>query len=94
MDQFVFEILVIFVESLGLAHSDEPSMGKVLFSDFIVAIFDGAFRLSRWPKKVFRCALNLNQSQIIPSFIYLFFCCIKPAKQVECYVFLFILNII
>lgn len=29
VDQFVFEILVIFVESLGLAHSDEPSMGTL-----------------------------------------------------------------
>lgn len=28
VDQFVFEVLVIFVESLGLAHSDEPSMGN------------------------------------------------------------------
>lgn len=55
MDQFVFEILVIFVESLGLAHSDEPSMGKVLFSDFILAIFDGAFGLSRWPKGFQMC---------------------------------------
>lgn len=28
MDQFVFEVLVIFVESLALAHSDEQSMGN------------------------------------------------------------------
>lgn len=28
MDQFVFEVLVIFVESLALAHSDEQSLGK------------------------------------------------------------------
>lgn len=28
VDQFVFEILVIFVESLALAHSDEQSMGN------------------------------------------------------------------
>lgn len=28
VDQFVFEVLVIFVESLGLAHFDEPSMGN------------------------------------------------------------------
>lgn len=28
VDQFVFEILVIFVESLGLAHADEPSLGN------------------------------------------------------------------
>lgn len=28
MEQFVFEVLVIFVESLALAHSDERSMGK------------------------------------------------------------------
>lgn len=27
MEQFVFEVLVIFVESLALAHSDERSMG-------------------------------------------------------------------
>nr|XP_046226723.1 DNA-dependent protein kinase catalytic subunit isoform X2 [Scatophagus argus] len=29
VEQFVFEILVIFVESLSLAHSDEPSMGTL-----------------------------------------------------------------
>lgn len=34
VDQFVFEILVIFVESLGLAHSDEPSMGNFFFQNF------------------------------------------------------------
>lgn len=28
VDQFVFEVLVIFVESLALAHSDEQSMGN------------------------------------------------------------------
>lgn len=28
VEQFVFEVLVIFVESLALAHSDERSMGK------------------------------------------------------------------
>lgn len=28
VDQFVFEVLVIFVESLALAHSDERSMGN------------------------------------------------------------------
>lgn len=30
MDQFVFEVLVIFVESLSLAHSDEQSLGNSL----------------------------------------------------------------
>lgn len=34
VDQFVFEILVVFVESLGLAHSDERSMGNFFFSPF------------------------------------------------------------
>ncbi|XP_068160133.1 DNA-dependent protein kinase catalytic subunit [Antennarius striatus] len=29
VDQFVFEVLVVFVESLALAHSDEPSMGTL-----------------------------------------------------------------
>uniref|UniRef100_A0A3Q4AQN1 DNA-dependent protein kinase catalytic subunit n=1 Tax=Mola mola TaxID=94237 RepID=A0A3Q4AQN1_MOLML len=29
VDQFVFEVLVIFVESLALAHTDEPSMGTL-----------------------------------------------------------------
>ncbi|TWW70550.1 DNA-dependent protein kinase catalytic subunit [Takifugu flavidus] len=29
VDQFVFEVLVIFVESLALAHSDEQSLGTV-----------------------------------------------------------------
>ncbi|XP_068603907.1 DNA-dependent protein kinase catalytic subunit [Brachionichthys hirsutus] len=29
VEQFVFEVLVIFVESLALAHSDEPSMGTL-----------------------------------------------------------------
>lgn len=28
VEQFVFEALVVFVESLGLAHSDERSLGK------------------------------------------------------------------
>lgn len=28
VEQFVFEVLVIFVESLALAHSDERSMGN------------------------------------------------------------------
>lgn len=28
VDQFVFEVLVIFVESLALAHSDEQSIGN------------------------------------------------------------------
>lgn len=28
VDQFVFEVLVIFVESLALAHSDEQSLGN------------------------------------------------------------------
>lgn len=28
VDQFVFEVLVIFVESLALAHSDERSLGN------------------------------------------------------------------
>lgn len=28
VDQFVFEVLVVFVESLALAHSDEQSMGN------------------------------------------------------------------
>lgn len=39
-DQFVFEILIIFVESLGLAHADEPSLGNCFSisaqSDFYV----------------------------------------------------------
>lgn len=46
VDQFVFEVLVIFVESLGLAHSDEPSMGNCFptsallsgYSDFHITI--------------------------------------------------------
>ncbi|XP_008336347.1 DNA-dependent protein kinase catalytic subunit-like, partial [Cynoglossus semilaevis] len=29
VEQFVFEVLVIFVESLALAHSDERSMGTL-----------------------------------------------------------------
>ncbi|KAM8822809.1 DNA-dependent protein kinase catalytic subunit isoform 1-T1 [Spinachia spinachia] len=29
VEQFIFEVLVIFVESLALAHSDEPSMGTL-----------------------------------------------------------------
>lgn len=28
VDQFVFEVLVIFVESLALAHADEQSLGN------------------------------------------------------------------
>lgn len=28
MQQFVFEVLVVFVESLALAHLDEKSLGK------------------------------------------------------------------
>lgn len=30
MEQFVFEVLVVFVESLALAHADEKSMGKTM----------------------------------------------------------------
>lgn len=30
MEQFVFEVLVVFVESLALAHSDEKSLGTLL----------------------------------------------------------------
>uniref|UniRef100_A0A667XYC1 DNA-dependent protein kinase catalytic subunit n=1 Tax=Myripristis murdjan TaxID=586833 RepID=A0A667XYC1_9TELE len=29
VDQFVFEVLIVFVESLALAHSDEPSIGTL-----------------------------------------------------------------
>ncbi|XP_056155309.1 DNA-dependent protein kinase catalytic subunit [Lampris incognitus] len=29
VEQFVFEVLVIFIESLALAHTDEPSMGTL-----------------------------------------------------------------
>lgn len=36
VDQFVFEVLVIFVESLALAHSDEQSMGNNSSSCIIV----------------------------------------------------------
>lgn len=32
MDQFVFEVLVIFVESLALAHSDEQSLGNKCYT--------------------------------------------------------------
>lgn len=39
MDQFVFEVLVIFVESLGLAHSDEPSMGNCYSAVTIIVSF-------------------------------------------------------
>lgn len=28
MQEFVFEVLVVFVESLALAHSDEKALGK------------------------------------------------------------------
>lgn len=28
VEQFVFEILVVFIESLALAHFDEKSLGK------------------------------------------------------------------
>lgn len=31
VEQFVFEVLVVFVESLALAHADEKSMGKAVF---------------------------------------------------------------
>lgn len=30
VEQFVFEVLVVFVESLALAHFDEKSLGKKL----------------------------------------------------------------
>lgn len=30
VEQFVFEILVVFVESLALAHADEKSMGRII----------------------------------------------------------------
>jgi len=35
VDQFVFEVLVVFVESLALAHFDEKSLGKTRHILFI-----------------------------------------------------------
>lgn len=31
VQQFVFEVLVVFLESLALAHSDEKALGKRAF---------------------------------------------------------------
>lgn len=37
MQQFVFEVFVVFVESLALAHSDEKSLGETIsFAVFFV----------------------------------------------------------
>lgn len=42
MEQFVFEVLVIFVECLALAHSDERSLGNCSStSDLRTGHFDG-----------------------------------------------------
>lgn len=42
VEQFVFEVLVVFVESLALAHFDEKSLGKKLSSFLCQGIlFDG-----------------------------------------------------
>lgn len=45
VDQFVFEVLVIFVESLALAHSDEQSMGNN-YSFLFIGISDTVRLLS------------------------------------------------
>lgn len=45
VDQFVFEVLVIFVESLALAHSDEQSMGNN-YSFFFIGFSDTGRLLS------------------------------------------------
>lgn len=36
MEQFVFEVLVVFVESLALAHADEKSMGETVCPLFLL----------------------------------------------------------
>ncbi len=36
VEQFVFEVLVVFVESLALAHFDEKSLGKKLNWTFFI----------------------------------------------------------
>lgn len=75
VDQFVFEILVVFVESLSLAHSDEPSMGNF----FSPLFHDSTLGLSHWWNKVFRYSLNFTQSH----FFILFFAASKAHKQME-----------
>lgn len=37
VDMFTFEILVVFVESLAIAHSDDKSLGQCLKNAFLVA---------------------------------------------------------
>lgn len=43
VDQFVFEVLVIFIESLALAHADERSLGNYSFVKSINFVSEGIY---------------------------------------------------
>lgn len=62
VEQFVFELLVIFVESLALAHSDERSLGNYshtstyLMTNNPALTWDGIFNLSpRYNTAMLQC---------------------------------------